>query len=110
MINSPERAKMADGLYITFPNFYGNPGESVEQWLGWFSNYCTANNLDQIHSKAAMPFYFKEHALAWYQTLPAATRESYDTLLSEMKARFNGRDGLDVDMEILGLPQRHWES
>ena len=69
-----------------------------------------ANNLDQIHSKAAVPFYFKEHALSWYQALPIATRESYDTLLTEMNVRFNGLDGLDVDMEILGLTQRHGES
>ena len=110
VIHSPERTTMAGRPFITLPNFYGNPGESAEQWLGWFSNYCTANNLDETHSKAAMPFYFKEHALAWCQALPAATRESYDTLLTEMKARFNGRDGLDVDMEILGLTQRPGES
>ena len=107
VIHFPE---MASRAHITLPDFHGNPGESAEEWLVWFANYCTASNLDATHSKAAMPFFLKDHAYAWYQALPQDIKDSYDDLLTAMKARFNGSDGLDVDMALLTLNQQPGET
>ena len=59
----------------------------------------------------ASPKFFLDHALeVWYESLPQATKDTYDELVSAMKKRFNGSDGLEVDRAPLSLNMDNGES
>lgn len=57
-----------------------------------------------------MPFYLKDHALAWYNAQTPETKADQGALTGAMENRFNGSDGLDADMALLSLSQLPNES
>lgn len=108
--NNNHSADMAAGFHITMPPFHGNSGERADEWLTWFNNFADAHNFNEDKRRQTMPFYLKDHALAWYNSQPADTKADLRALTAAMTDRFNGSDGLDSDMALLTLSQQPSES
>ena len=47
-----------------------------------------------------MPFYIKDHALAWYNAQSPETKGDLALLTTGLETRFNGSDGLDSDIAL----------
>lgn len=103
-------AIMATGFHITMPPFHGNSGERADEWLTWFNNFADAHNFNDDKRRQTMPFYLKDHALAWYNSQTTETKADLRALTTAMTDRFNGSDGLDSDMALLTLSQQQSES
>ena len=101
---------MASGIHITMPLFHGNFGENAKGLVAWFNNFVDEHNFNKNKKRQTMPFYLKDHALAWYNTQPPETKGDLALLTNALKNRFNGSDGLDSDMALLSLSQLPNES
>ena len=101
---------MASGFHITMPPFHGNSGENAKDWVAWFNNFADAHRFNADKRRQTMPFYLKDHALAWYNAQTPETKADQGALTEAMENRFNGSDGLDADMALLSLSQLPNES
>ena len=101
---------MASGIHITIPPFNGNSGENAKDWVAWFNNFVDAHNFNENKKRQTMPFYLKDHALAWYNAQSPETKGHLALLTTALENRFNGSDGLDSDMALLSLSQLPNES
>ena len=90
--------------------FYGKPGERASQWLQWFENLATVNKIADQNRVRTLPFYLKDHALAWFNSQPAEVTSDYNSLTAALKTRFNGNDGLDTDYLLQTVQQGSNES
>ena len=97
-------------LNISMPPFHGAPGERADTWLNWFNNYADAHNFRDEKKKQVLPFFLKDHALAWFNSLDEEARASYDRLCASLIQRFNGNDGVSSDLALLTLNQHPGES
>ena len=96
-------------FHITMPpGFHGNT--NAKDWIGWFINFADAHGFNADKRRQTMPFYLKDHALAWYNAQPPALEANQADLTAVMQLRFNGSDGLDADMVLLSLTQLPSES
>ena len=84
-------------------------GKGLE-WLTWFNNFADAHNFNEDRRRQTMPFYLKDHALAWYNSQTNETKGNLRALTMAMQNRFNGSDGLDSDLALLTLTQQPNES
>ena len=110
-IVTPEQFDMASNFHITLSPFHGNSGERADdEWLVWFTNYADAHGFNADKRRQTMPFFLKDHALTWYNSLTTPIKADFDQLTTAMKTRFNGSDGLDSDMALLTLTQQPGES
>lgn len=105
----PEPQEMATP-HITISPFHGNPGERAEEWLAWYNNFADVYNYNEDKRLRMLPFYLKDHAVAWYTSLPSETKDDFTALTDALKQRFNGSDGLDRNMALLSLSQQRGES
>ena len=96
---------MASGFHISMTPFHGNSGENAKYWIGWFYNFADAHVFNADKRRQTMPFYLKDHALAWYNSQTDETNADQGALTTAMELRFNGSDGLDADMALLSLSQ-----
>ena len=101
---------MASGIHIAMPPFHGNSGENAKDWVAWFNNFADAHNFNENKKRQTMPFYLKDHALAWYNAQPPEIKGDLALLTTGLETRFNGSDGLDSDMALLSLSQLPNES
>ena len=97
-------------FHITMPPFHGNTGENAKDWIGWFTNFADAHGFNADKRRQTMPFYLKDHALAWYNAQTPELKANQENLTAAMQLRFNGSDGLDADMALLSLTQLPSES
>ena len=107
--DSPDHSIMA-AQGPALPPFHGNAGERAEEWLMWFGNFTAGNGWNDTKKFQMLPLYFKDHAHAWYVSLADNKKDTLANLTANMKLRFNGSDGLDVDMAILTISQEPGES
>ena len=90
--------------------FHGNPGERADEWLSWYVNYAEAMQFNDDKRRLFMPFYSRDHAKVWYDSLPADTKNNWRTLTNVFKDKFNGSDGLANEATILNIRQNAEES
>ena len=109
-INSNSVTAMASGIHITIPPFHENSGENAKGWVAQFNNFADAHNFNENRKRQTMPFYLKDHALAWYNTQSPETKGDLALLTTGLETRFNDSDGLDSDMALLSLSQLPNES
>lgn len=95
---------------IHMPLFHGNPGECASNWLKWFNNYCDVNTVAVDKRTKLIPFYLRDHALAWFHTLPSTVTDDLDRLKEAIASRFNGSDGLDANIALFNLCQIQGET
>jgi hypothetical protein len=95
---------------ISISPFHGNPGERADEWLVWFNNFADVHGHNADKRCKMLPFYLRDHAVAWFSSLQADTKGNYESLTAALKDRFNGSDGLDTNMALLSLQQQHGES
>jgi hypothetical protein len=105
----PEPQEMATP-HITLSHFHGNPGEKAEEWLTWYNNWADVYNHNEQKRCSMLSFYLKDHAVAWYSSLPRETTRDFKALTDALKERFDGSDGLDRNMALLSLNQQRGES
>ena len=108
VLNSTYPTVMASQIHM--PYFHGNPGERATNWLKWFDNYCEVSNLPRDKRARLIPFYLRDHALAWLQMQSEEVTSDLDQLTAALKVRFNGSDGLDADMALFNLQQMPGET
>ena len=69
--------------------------------VGWHgSTTAIAHNFNENKKRQTMPFYLKDHALAWYNAQSPETKGDLALLTNALENRFNGSDGLDNDMGL----------
>lgn len=95
---------------LEMPLFYGNPGQCAEKWFQQYESYTALNNIKGQNKSLLIQFYMKDHAAAFYDSLSEEVRSDYQELRNAFTNRFNGKDGLDSDLEILSLQQQPTES
>ena len=101
---------MATNFHIVMPPFHGIPGERADERLTWSRNFADAHNFNEDRRRQTMPFYLKDHALAWYNSQSSETKGKLRALTTVLQTRFNGSDGLDSDLALLTLSQQPNES
>jgi hypothetical protein len=87
-------AGMASQIHM--PYFHGNPGECATNWLKWFENYCEVNAVARDKRARLIPFYLRDHALAWLHMQSDEVTSELNQLTAALRLRFNGSDGLNV--------------
>ena len=65
-LSNLEFEAMASGIHITMPLFHGNSGENAKGWVARFNNFADEHNFNENKTRQTMPFYLKDHALAWF--------------------------------------------
>ena len=74
--NSYGEEEIGMALNITMPPFHGAPGERADTWLTWFHNFVDAHNYRPEKKKQILPFYLKDHALAWFNSIGEEHKET----------------------------------
>ena len=105
-----EVSDMNQSPAIQMPCFHGNPGERGDEWVSWYLNFAEALSYNDTKRRLLMPFYFRDHAKAWYDSLDADVKTNWDELIKLFKDRFNGNDGVGSDMAVFNIKQNCDES
>lgn len=105
-----EVSDMNQSPAIQMPCFHGNPGERGDEWVSWYLNFAEALAYNDTKRRLLMPFYFRDHAKAWYDSLDATVKANWDELIKLFKDRFNGNDGVGSDMAVFNIRQNCDES
>ena len=74
---------MAHSPHIQMPCFHGNPGERGDEWLAWNLNFAEAMTYNENKRRLLMPFYFRDHANVWCDSLADEKKSTWDNICSE---------------------------
>lgn len=92
-VQQRQRRKMTEKSNIGHPGYFnGSPKEDPVKFHNNFNIFARVKSYENDRKLAAFPALLQGSAKLWYESLPQDTRDSFDTLSTAFKARYQQTD------------------
>lgn len=94
----------------TLSSFHGDPGDKAEEWMTWYNNMVNVYKYDEEKRPSLLSFYLKDHAVAWYSSMPSETKCNSTAHTDALKDSNEGMNLMETWPCLNSLSQQHRES